>query len=88
LQLKFFNGELMVYRIEIERDLCISCENCVNECESMFEMDDGISKLISGNINDDNISIKEYEDISCGIDAAEMCPAECIIVYEDDVAIS
>lgn len=83
-----FLGDFMVYRIEIERDLCINCGNCVDECEEMFEMVDDMSVLISGEINSDNLSIKEYEDISCGLDAAEMCPVECITVYEDDIAIN
>lgn len=78
----------MAYRVEIERDLCITCGNCVNECDEMFKIIDDKSTLIDGEINEDNFSIKEYGDISCGVDAAEMCPVECIIVYEDDVAIT
>lgn len=78
----------MVYRIEIERDMCITCGNCVNECDKMFKIVDDQSLLIDGEINDDNFSIKEYDDVSCGIEAAEMCPVQCIIVYEDDVAIT
>ncbi|MBZ9571695.1 ferredoxin [Methanobrevibacter sp. TMH8] len=78
----------MVYKIEIEMDLCIACGNCVTECEEMFKIVDDRSTLIDGEINEDNFSIKEYDDISCGIDAAEMCPVECIIVYEDDIAIN
>ncbi|MCL2688170.1 MAG: ferredoxin [Methanobrevibacter sp.] len=76
-----------MFRIEIERDLCITCGNCVNECDKLFELIDDKSTLIGGEINEDNFSIKEYGDISCGIDSAEMCPVKCIIVYEDDVAI-
>ena len=79
----------MVYRIEIERDLCISCENCVNECGEMFEIaEDDFARLIGGEINDDNYSIKEFDDIKCGIDAAEMCPVECITVFEDNEEIT
>lgn len=79
----------MVYRIEIERDLCITCRNCVNECEELFEIAaDDFSRLIGGEINDDNYSIKEFNDIKCGIDAAEMCPVECIRVYEDNEEIT
>jgi len=77
----------MSYRIEIERDLCITCGNCVIECEKIFKIVDDKSTLIDGEINLDNFSIKEYEDIFCGIDSAELCPVECIVVYEEDIAI-
>ena len=73
----------MVYKIEIERDMCITCGNCANECEKMFKIIDDNSTLIGGEINEDNFSIKEYDDIFCGIDAADMCPVECITVYEN-----
>jgi len=78
----------MVYRIEIERDLCITCGNCVNECEEMFKLIDDKSTLIGGEINEDNFSIKKYDNILCGIDATEMCPVECIILYEDGVVVT
>ncbi|KZX15308.1 hypothetical protein MBCUT_15770 [Methanobrevibacter cuticularis] len=77
----------MVFRIEIERDLCINCGNCVLECGKFFEIVDSYALLIDGEINEDNFSIKEYDDISCGIDAAEMCSAECILVFENDEEI-
>lgn len=73
----------MVFRIEIEIELCITCGNCVDECENLFKIVDDRSTLIDGEINEDNISIKEYDDISCGLEAAELCPVECITVYED-----
>ncbi len=79
----------MVFRIEIERDMCITCGNCVNECDNLFEIaNDDYSSLIDGEINEDNYSIKEYGDITCGMDSAEMCPVECITVFEDDEIIS
>ena len=78
----------MSYQIEIERDLCITCGNCVNECDEMFKLIDDKAILIDGEIDEDNFSIKEYDDISCGIEAAEMCPVECIIVFKDGVAIT
>lgn len=84
----YLKCDIMVYKIEIERDMCITCGNCVDECDKMFKIIDDESTLIDGEINEDNFSIKEYDDISCGIDAAEMCPVECIIVYEDDIAIT
>ena len=78
----------MNYKIEIERDLCITCGNCVNECEEMFKLIDDKSTLIGGEIDEDNFSIKEYEDISCGLAGAEMCPVECIIIFKSSVAIT
>ena len=78
---------IMKYKVEIERDLCIACGNCVNECEEMFVMIDDKSTLIGGEIDEDNFSIKEYDDISCWVAASEMCPVECIIVFKDGLAI-
>ncbi|MCL2116641.1 MAG: ferredoxin [Methanobrevibacter sp.] len=79
----------MVYRIEIERDLCVTCGNCVNDCDELFEIgEDDFSRLVNGEINNNNYSVKEFEDIKCGLDAAEMCPVECITVFKDDGEIN
>lgn len=78
----------MVFKIEIEREMCITCGNCVNECDTMFEIgEDDYSSLIDGKINEENYSIKEYDDIGCGIEAAEVCPVACITVFENDEVI-
>jgi ferredoxin len=74
----------MIFKIEIERELCITCGNCIDACEELFELgDDDFAQLIMGEINEDNFSVKEYENIECGIEAAESCPAGCIMVFEE-----
>ncbi|KZX11008.1 ferredoxin [Methanobrevibacter curvatus] len=75
----------MVFRIEIEKELCISCGNCIDACEAIYEVgEDNFAQLIGGEIDDDGFSFKEYEDIDCAIEGAESCPSGCIIIYDED----
>jgi ferredoxin len=71
------------FKAEIERQLCISCESCVNICPEFWEMaPDGFSHLKGSKKIGENEE-REVDDVSCNIDAAENCPATCIHVYEN-----
>ncbi len=71
------------YTVEIERPLCIACENCVNVCPEFWEMaPDGFSHLKSSKKAGENEE-REMNDASCNFEAAESCPATCIHVYEN-----
>lgn len=59
-----------VTKVEIVSDDCISCEQCVSECDAVFEM------------NDDKAVIKPGVDIKANSDgiiaAAGACPSDAI----------
>ncbi len=75
------------FKVEIERPLCISCENCVNICPEFWEMaPDGFSHLKGSKKVGENEE-REMDDASCNIEAAESCPATCIHVYENEKKI-
>lgn len=70
------------FKIEIERPLCIACENCVSICPDFWEMaDDGFSHLKGSRRKGENEE-REMDDAACNIEAAESCPVNCIYVYE------
>ncbi|MBI5679707.1 MAG: ferredoxin [Methanobacterium sp.] len=69
-------------KVEIERVMCISCGNCIDNCPEIFEYgDDGLSTLKDGEIVGDNVE-KELENPGCAKEAEESCPVSIIHVYE------
>ncbi len=69
-------------KIEIERPMCISCGNCIDNCPELFEFDDdGFSTLIGSERVGDNDEL-EIEEAGCAIDAEESCPVSIIHVYQ------
>ncbi len=61
-----------VTRVTIVEDECISCEQCVTECEAVFEMDDDKAKVRN---NDPAFLSEQSADI---LSAVESCPSEAI----------
>ena len=59
----------------VDRDLCIGCGACEEECPEVFELkEDGISSVI-----------KEHpgrESYGCVHDAADACPVDAIHIEE------
>ncbi|MGA2363647.1 MAG: ferredoxin [Candidatus Aminicenantales bacterium] len=73
----------MSYKVEIERPLCIACENCVAICPEFWEMaGDGLSHLIDSTGVGENEEL-EMDDVKCNIAAAESCPVTCIHVFNE-----
>lgn len=69
-------------KIEIERPMCISCGNCIDNCSELFEFDDdGLSTLKGGERVGDNDE-QEIEDPGCAVIAEESCPVSIIHVYD------
>ena len=58
------------YQIEINKEKCIGCGNCVNVCPAAFEMKEG--KAVTKRNNVDRITCEE--------EAANSCPVEAIAV--------
>ena len=56
----------------VDKDTCIGCGACINTCEEVFDYDDdGLAKVISNNITDENI-------IDSATDAMNNCPVGAI----------
>ena len=63
------------YRIEIDRDACVSDGLCVEEAPGTFEMDDeDIAVVINA----------EGDDPEAILEAAMSCPSDAIILYDAD----
>ncbi|MGB9838351.1 ferredoxin [Methanothermobacter sp.] len=76
-----------MYRLELDRTMCISCGNCIESCPELFEFaDDGISSLVGVEVSD--IQVKEFDDPSCSQKAASNCPVMCIKLYRDGEEIT
>lgn len=59
-------------KVEVLTDNCIACGLCINMAENTFAWDnDGKSKVINQNVNDEIINI------------ANLCPTGAIIITEE-----
>lgn len=57
---------------KVDKDTCIGCGACINTCEEVFDYDDdGLAKVISNNITDENI-------IDLATEAMNNCPVGAI----------
>jgi len=56
------------FKIEVNKEDCIGCGNCVALCPAMFEMKEGKS----------NVKKAEVEEVGCAQEAADSCPVQCI----------
>jgi ferredoxin len=62
-------------RVQVDKELCIGCESCVDLCPEVFDMEEDVAYT---KIDDD---IPEDMEDTCR-EAAEACPTEAIIVEE------
>ena len=62
-------------RIRIDREKCVSAENCVATAPTVFEIDqDGKARLIDpSTVDEDTLWI-----------VAELCPTEAIVIEDDE----
>lgn len=78
---------MVKYEIEIDRPTCIACKTCINVCPLFWEMaDDGYSHL-KGSTQIGNNEKIEMDEIKCNLEAAELCPVNCIHVLENSKRI-
>ncbi|BAW30879.1 MAG TPA: ferredoxin [Methanothermobacter sp.] len=75
-----------MYRLELDRTMCISCGTCIDLCPDLFEFaENGLSSIKEVELSE--LQRLEMEDPLCSIDAMENCPVKTIHVYEDDEEI-
>ena len=67
------------YKIEVDRNECTGCMACNATCPDSFEMKDddkGVQKAKP---------VKEdVDDLGCAMDAAQVCPVNCIHITETE----
>ncbi|HDQ06638.1 MAG TPA: ferredoxin [Candidatus Bathyarchaeota archaeon] len=75
----------MKYKIEIEREGCISCGTCYSIDPTHFEPDDEGRSTVVGGETDDNLSsgVFEDEEIEVAREAEDSCPTSVITVTEE-----
>ena len=62
-------------RVEVDRELCTSVATCVAVAPNTFELDDEGIAIIKNPKGDDEAAI---------LKAAQSCPVNAIIVYDDN----
>lgn len=62
-------------KIEVDRELCTSVATCIAVAPNTFELDDEGIAIIKNPKGDDAKTI---------IQAAQSCPVNAIIIYDDD----
>ena len=61
------------YKIEIDRDECISCQQCVSDAPATFGMDDDDTAVVID---------PEGDPPDVILAAAQSCPVEAITLYD------
>jgi ferredoxin len=75
------------FKVVIEREECIACENCISSCPDTFQMaDDGLAEL-KGAVRVGSNDELGVDDLGCTKEAAEACPVTIIHIYEGSNAI-
>lgn len=74
------------FKVTIDRDECISCAACWEDCPEFFEEDeeDGLSQVVEQYRDGSNVAVGEAPDEleDCVNEAADDCPVEIIHVRE------
>ena len=67
------------YKVEIDVEQCTGCGACTASCPEGFEMfddDKGSPKA--------KVKTPDVDDIGCCMDAAQVCPVNCIHIVETE----
>jgi ferredoxin len=73
----------MKYKIVHVRAECIGCTACAASSEESWEMDqDGKSDLKKSKW-DGETQVLELDELKSNMDAAQVCPVNCIHIYEN-----
>lgn len=72
------------FKIVHDRPICIGCGSCAATCPDFWELaKDGHSCLKSSKKADGENYELELGEIVCNQEAAELCPVNCIHIYND-----
>ncbi len=75
------------YRVTLDRDECIGCGTCEATCPEHWELGEDGKTNLKNSREEGNKQVKEMEDLECNLDAAEVCPVNCIHIEENDEKI-
>jgi len=71
------------YKIIHDRPVCIGCGACTATCPDFWEMnEDGKSDLKNAK-KVGKKQVLELNDLKCNMEAAEVCPVNCIHIEEN-----
>lgn len=64
-------------KIILEKEKCIGCGTCVALCDKFFELQETKARLKQGKPAGESEEL-EVEEPGCALEAAEICPVQCI----------
>ena len=70
------------FKIVLEREECISCEACPENCPDTFEMADDGWAHVKGSTRVETNDELETDDMGCSKEAADACPVDVIHIFE------
>jgi len=72
----------MKFKIVHVRPECIGCTACVASCEEFWEMNDDGKSDLKGAKWEGDTQVLEVDELKSNMDAAQICPVNCIHIYE------
>lgn len=91
MSISFGGGTLPVVRVWIDQDLCTGDGLCVDHCPDVFvQLEDGIAYVAEAGepLNDPggsgSLALIPDRFLADVVQAAEVCPGECIFLEVDD----
>ena len=71
------------FKLQHEQDVCIGCGACVAVAPDFWVMnEDGKAEIVNGKHISQNLQELELDEIGPNKEAAEVCPVNCIHIYE------
>ena len=70
------DASMAKYKVEVDVEQCTGCGACNASCPESFEMKDvdGMPKA--------SVKTPDIDDMGCCMDAAQVCPVNCIHIIE------
>lgn len=67
------------YKVELDVEQCTGCAACNASCPASFEMTEDDKGTPKAKVNTPDI-----DDLGCCMDAAQVCPVNCIHITETE----
>ncbi len=65
------------YKLDVDTGQCTGCGACNASCPDVFEMKDDESGMPKAAVKS-----SEVDDLGCAMDAAQVCPVNCIHITD------
>lgn len=59
-------------RATVDQDLCVGCGLCAETCSRVFEMDDGLARVIVDEVPEDTADACQESASSCPVEAIKI----------------